>query len=140
MHDKNATTVNPYLMFEGNCAEAMNFYKTALNGTLETMPFEGSPVEVPDNYKDKILHSTLKFGDAVIMASDGIPGQKYDFGNGTHISISVNTLDEAKTFFKNLSDGGKITMPFEKTFWGASFGMLTDRFGINWMVNCDEKD
>ena len=132
----NKTTVNPYLFFSGNCREAMTFYKEATNGTLDIMPFEGSPMEVPAEYSDKILHSTLTFGDAVIMASDTMPGQDVLPGNASAISIACNDDDEATRLFNSLSDGGRVTMPFGKTFWDAKFGMFTDKFGIDWMVNC----
>lgn len=136
MHEKNRVTVNPYLTFAGNCREAMTFYKEALNGDLQLLPFEGSPVEVPYSYKNNIMHATLRFGDAVIMASDSMPDQEVSHGNGVHISISVNDPEKAKQFFNNLSKGGKVVMPFDKTFWDALFGMCIDKFGVSWMVNC----
>ncbi len=131
---ENKTTINPYLTFPGNCREAMEFYKTVLNGHLEIMPFEGSPVDVPDAYKNKVLHSTLRFGDSVIMASDAQPGQKIDFGNASYISMTVPALEEAQQIFEELSSGGQVIMPFDKTFWGSMFGMFTDRFGVGWMI------
>lgn len=140
MTNSQTVSLNPYLMFNGTCREAMTFYKETLNGELEIMPFEGSPVEVPEDYKVKVLHATLKFGDAVIMASDGMPGQTISQGDSLHLSIDAPNLVIAEQIFKNLSEDGKITMPFEKTFWGAKFGMLTDKFGIHWMVNCDLMD
>ena len=137
MHDLQGSTLNPYIMFDGNCSEAMNFYKEALNGELEITPYKGSPIEVPDSYKDKILHARLTFGNAVLMAADGIPGQKSKFGHSIHLSISTKDLAEAELYFNNLVEGGTITMPFDETFWGATFGMLTDKFGVNWMVSCE---
>jgi PhnB protein len=85
------------------------------------------------------MHATLKFGEAVIMASDSMPGQEVKNGNSIRLSISAQNLEEAERIFNNLSRGGKITMPFEKTFWDAQFGMLTDKFGIHWMINCELK-
>ena len=137
MTQLKSSTVNPYLTFNGNCYEAMNFYKEVFNANLETMPFEGSPVEVPDDYKQKVLHSTLTFGDAVIMASDTIPGQTLTRGDATSISVNATNISDAELFFKGLSEGGKIIMPFEDTFWGAKFGMCIDKFGVSWMVNCE---
>ncbi len=135
----NKVSLNPYLTFLGNCREAMTFYKECLNGELEMNLFEGSPMEVPQEWKNKIMHATLKFDDAVIMASDNMPGQEVKNGNSIHLSISTQNIEVAGQIFNNLSRGGKIIMPFEKTFWGDQFGMLTDKFGIHWMVNCELK-
>ena len=136
MPDKKVTTVNPYLTFAGNCRKAMTFYKEALDGELDVMTFEGAPVDIPEEQKNNVMHASLKFGDALIMASDSMPGQQVDNGNSVHISISSTDVEEAEKFFNNLAKGGTVLMPFEKTFWGAKFGMLTDKFGISWMVNC----
>jgi len=117
----------------------MNFYKQALNGKLDLMEFAGSPVEeqVPDEYKNKVLRATLTFGDAMSMASDSLPGMEINMGNGYSISISIANLEEAERFFNNLADGGQINIPFAETFRAAKYGMLTDKFGVNWMVNCE---
>ncbi len=139
MHESDKTTVNPYLTFAGNCREAMEFYKSGTNGELEIMPFEGAPVEVPDDYRQNIMHSTLRFGDAVIMASDSMPGQEVKHGNGNFISIAATSIEEAESLYNNLSAGGQVVMPFEETFWDAKFGMFIDKFGIGWMVNCEVK-
>lgn len=136
MHESDACTSNPYLTFNGNCEEAMMFYKEALGGELSVMRFEGSPVEVSDDYQQKVLHSTLTYGNAVLMASDGMEGEPCEFGSANYISISCSTLEEAERFFKNLSQGGEITMPWDDTFWGDKFGMLVDKFGVGWMVSC----
>lgn len=139
MNTGSKATVTPYLSFSGNCWEVMTFYKVALNGKLDLMEFAGSPVEgqVPDDYKHKVLHATLTFGDAMIMASDSLPGMEVNMGNGYSISISTANLEEAERFFNNLAKGGKITMPFAETFWAARYGMLTDKYGVSWMVNCE---
>jgi len=134
------TTLNPYLTFAGNCREAMNFYKEALDGQLEILPFEGNPVDVPEDYKDKVMHATLRFGDAVVMASDAMPGQPVEHGNANALSIACPTIAEAERFYKNLSDGGTIIMPFEKTFWNSMFGYFTDKFGVSWMVNSEQNE
>lgn len=129
-------TVNPYLTFSGNCREAMTFYKEALDGELEVMTFEGAPVEMPDEFKKSVMHATLRFGDAVIMASDSRPGQEIKDGNGNHISISCNDKVRAEKYFHNLAAEGSVVMPWDKTFWGAMFGMFIDKYGKSWMVNC----
>ena len=140
MHDSQSIRLNSYLTFDGNCEEAMNFYKNALKGELEIMRFEGSPIEVPYNYKQKVLHAMLSFGQSVLMASDNMPGQILTKGNNHAISVATTNPVEAEAIFEALSQDGHIIMPFKKSFWGALFGMFTDRFGMNWMVNCQLKE
>ena len=135
--EKIQTTLNPYLTFAGNCREVMNFYQRVFGGKLELMTFENSPMEVPDDYMDKIMHSVLKFGDATIMASDGMPGQTFNYGSGFSIIVALPTVEEAESTFNKLAEGGKIIMPFDMTFWNSMFGYCTDSFGINWMVSCE---
>lgn len=132
-----SSTVNPYLTFEGNCQEAMNYYKEVFDANLETMPFEGSPMEVPDDYKSKIMHATLTFESALIMASDAMPGQKVNRGDGYSISVNASSLELAEKYFKGISEGGQIIMPFEEVFWGGKFGMCIDKFGVSWMVSVE---
>lgn len=137
-HDK--TSLNPYLTFAGNCAEAMNFYKEALDGELEIMTFEGSPMEVPDHYKQKVMHATLRFGYGVLMASDGRPDQEVTIGNAHNLSIGAVTEEEGEKYFNRLSEGGQIIMPYEKAFWGAKFGMCIDKYGMSWMINVEMEE
>lgn len=128
------TTSNPYLTFAGNCREAMTFYKEIVDGELELMTFETAPMELPEGYKTKIMHSTLKFGDAIVMAADAMPGQEIVHGNGSSVIISSPSVENAQKIFTQLAEGGQTQMPFEKTFWGSMFGQCTDKFGINWML------
>ncbi len=140
--------VNVYLTFDGNCEEAFNYYKSIFGGEFsdlnrfsEMPPQEGMP-PLDDDAKQKIMHVTLPISEeTVLMASDKGGGWGPDLQVGNNFSISVNTeeKDEGEEIFNKLSQGGQITMPFEKTFWNAWFGMCTDKFGINWMVNCDIK-
>jgi len=130
--------LGPYLNFNGNCREAMNFYKACLGGTLTLMTFEDSKQDVPAGMKDQIMHSTLRFTEHLsIMGSDSMPDYRVE--NGTSITISINCESEelVDTYYKALAQGGKETMPLSDTFWGARFGMLTDKFGIQWMVSFD---
>ncbi len=138
--------VNPYLTFNGDCEAAFNFYKSVFGGEFsyigrfgEMPPSEEFPVA--DEDKNKIMHVSLQTSkETVLMGSDAAncgPGSEVKFGNNIAISINAETEDEAKRIFGALSDGGKITMPLDKTFWGALFGMFTDKFNINWMVNYD---
>ena len=129
----------PYLWFNGTCADAFRFYEKVLGGKIvDLLPHAGTPAagHVPADWQDKIMHASIKVGDATLMASDVPPGH-YKPAQGFSVSLHVKTEDEAERVFKALAEGGTITMPMEKTFWAARFGMLVDRFGIPWMVNCD---
>ena len=134
------TTLNPYLAFNGNCSEAMTFYKEALDGKLSIQTFGDSPMEVPPEHKNRVMHATLTFGNAIIMASDGMPENEVVFGNSVSLSIAALKVEDGERMFNNLSAGGTITMPWEKTFWGAIFGMCKDKFGIDWMVNVELRE
>jgi PhnB protein len=126
----------PYIMFNGQCEEALNFYAKALDGEIKgLMRFEGSPAEQMSADKEKILHASLEAKGITILASDG-DGAPKD-GGMVHLSCDFNDADEQERVFHALSEGGKVTMPLENTFWGARFGMLTDKFGIHWMFNLD---
>ncbi len=139
MTNENGLLLNPYLTFNGNCAEAMRFYKDALNAKLEMQTFGESPTEVPPEAKEKIMHASLYFESGVLMASDSMPDRPAKPGNNVNLSIGLNDEAEADRLFATLSKGGTVTMPYEKTFWGAKFGMFTDQFGIHWMINCELK-
>ncbi len=134
------STVNPYLAFKGNCKEAMEFYKSALGGELELMDFSSAPMEVPEEYKSKILHSKLHFADAVIMASDTMPNNPINIGDNVSISIAAESTEVGQKYFNNLAEGGKVMMPFADAFWGSKFGMLEDKFGVRWMVDCSKSE
>ena len=129
------TTVQPYLFFDGNCREAMEFYAQALGAELRIMTFDGAPLDVPPEQQDRVMHATLPFGDATIFASDGMPGQPVHDGMRAHISIGADSAEQGRAYFEALAAGGQVTMPYEKQFWGDTYGMLTDRFGVKWMVN-----
>lgn len=133
-------TINPYLNFKGNCEEAMNFYKSVFNGQYmgEIMRYGGSPMEHSPTEANLVMHCTLDIGNgSYLMGSDSpasYPTPTYGDG-GMQIAIHPTSEDEAKNIFKGLSDGGNVLMPLEKTFWGAWFGVLKDKYGIQWMVN-----
>jgi PhnB protein len=131
--------LNPYLLFNGNCEEAFRFYEKSLGGKIEAMmTHAGTPAEqqVPPEWTKKILHARLTIGGEVLMASD-CPPDRYEAPKGFSVSLMVANPSEAERIFKALSENGKITMPMEQTFWAARFGMLIDRFGIPWMINCE---
>jgi len=134
--------LNPYLNFPGNTEEAFKFYKSVFGGDFlgGINRFKDTPEtsDVPDNEKDKIMHIALPIGKGnVLMATDALEsmGQKVNAGNNFHLSLEAESKGEAEKLFKALSAGGKISMPLADAFWGAYFGMLNDKFGIQWMVN-----
>jgi PhnB protein len=129
----------PYLNFNGDCEAAFRFYERVLGGKIEAMTTHGeSPIadQVPQAWHQRILHARLVVGDAVLMASDS-PPEHYEKPSGLFVSIGVDDPAEADRIFYALAENGTVTMPIEKTFWAARFGMLVDRFGIPWMINCD---
>lgn len=130
--------VQPYISFNGNCEEAINFYKDVLGGeVLYTQRYGDSPMkgQGPD---DAIMHCTLKVGDTHIMAADSCEGQPATTGSNISLAIGSNDPSGAEKMFEKMSDGATVTMPMQQTFWAERFGMLTDKFGINWMFNCDK--
>jgi len=129
-----------YLYFDGQCEAAFKFYETRLDGKLEgTFPYEGSPIatDVPSDFRKKQMHATLVIGDQTLMGADVPPG-RYQKPTGFAVSIGLKDVTKAERIFKSLSEGAKITMPIQETFWAARFGMLTDQFGIPWMINCEK--
>ena len=130
----------PYLNFNGNCEEALNFYKEAFDGEIIQLGrYEESPMKSPEEIKDKIIHGRLQFGDVLIMASDAMNKNGVNNGDNISLSIECDTNDQLEKVFTKMSEGGKITMPLQEQFWGAKFGMLTDKFGFHWMFNCEKK-
>ncbi|HSJ08733.1 MAG TPA: VOC family protein [Longimicrobiales bacterium] len=128
----------PYLNFDGNAGEAMRFYQEIFGGDLELSPFGESPMadEVPADMKDRLMHAELRVGDQVLMSSDAMPGQ-YGTPAGTYVTIALGDVAEADRIFAALADGGVVQMPIQETFWAKRFGMLADRYGTLWMVNCE---
>lgn len=132
--------INPYLIFNGDCKEAFTFYAQCLPGTIEAMmTFGETPARdhVPEDCRDRIIHVRLLAGDQVLMGSDTTPERPYNGINGCSVSLNVTRIAEAERVFAALADGGTIQMPLEATFWAVRFGMLVDRFGVPWMVNCE---
>ena len=128
-----------YLTFNGNAAEALAFYAKALGGkVIFSMTFGESPMgaETPDAYKSKIMHATLEARGHQLMASDMPPGMPHKGYEGFSLSVQAKTPEEGQRLFDALSAGGKVTMPYGETFWAKGFGMLQDKFGVPWMVNC----
>ncbi len=131
--------IQPYLMFGGRCEEALEFYRSALGAEVDMLlrfsesPDPTPPGMLPPGFENKVMHASFRVAGNVIMASDGCEvGAQF---KGFSLSISVATEAEADRYFAALSDGGQVQMPLTKTFWSPRFGMLTDRFGIAWMIN-----
>lgn len=138
-------TTNTYLNFNGNCEEAFNFYKSVFGGEFTYIGRFGDmppsdEFSVPEGDKNKVMHVSLPTGSSILMGSDN--GEQYEAsfvkGNNFSVSINADSKEEADQLFNGLSDGGQATMPMSETFWGAYFGMFTDKFGVNWMVNYDD--
>jgi len=133
-------SINSYLNFAGNTEEAFKFYQSVFGGELSMMRFSDTPAgaNVPPAVKDKIMHASLPIGkDDILMATDACEEMVFNLKQGTnyYICISPESKEEADRLFNNLADGGKVNMPLADMFWGAYYGDLTDKFGIQWMVN-----
>ena len=129
--------LNAYLTFNGNCREAMTFYKECLGGELSLQTIGESPLaeKMPAQMKDSILHSSLSSDSILMMATDCVPEPGLIKGNAVSLCLNCNSEDEIRTCFEKLSSGGKTNFPIEDTFWGALFGGLTDKFGNHWLLN-----
>jgi PhnB protein len=132
--------VQPYLFFDGRCEEAVEFYRRALGAEVQLlMRYKDSPEPPPPGMvapgsENKVMHVAMRIGEAVVMASDGSCSGQTRFA-GFSLSITVPTALDADRVFAALADGGTVTMPLTQTFWSPRFGMLSDRFGVGWMVN-----
>ena len=130
----------PYLNFKGNAAEALAFYSKALNGSvLFSQKYADSPMECKPEDLEKIMHATFKAGDLTLMASDANDMFPVQDGNNVSLSLNFHDLESIESTFTALAEGGNPTMPLQDTFWGARFGMVTDKFGIHWMFNFDKE-
>ena len=132
--------INPYLNFQGNTEDAFKFYKSVFGGEFVTFQrFSDTPQgpQLPEDERNKVMHVALPIKGNILMGTDFLKSMGHEFRPGNNISISVNpdSKEEATKIFNGLAAGGTVTMPLEDAFWGAYFGMLTDKFGIQWMVN-----
>ncbi len=129
--------LNAYLSFDGNCAEAMKFYASVLDARLEaliTYAQAGSDMPAPPEHGDKIMHAYLVHPDFELMAGDMPPGMPYEGVKGAMMTLTYPTAADGRRAFEALAEGGTVTMPLGETFWAEAFGMVTDRFGVGWMV------
>ncbi|MFY8022158.1 MAG: VOC family protein [Bacteroidia bacterium] len=130
--------IKPYITFNGNAEEALNFYAACFNAEiLGINRYETAPMDLPAGYENKVLHAELKIGEQSILCCDTMPGNTFTEGNNFSLSIDYPQIMELEVLFAKLAAGGKIEMPLQDTFWGARFGILQDKFGIRWMLNCD---
>jgi PhnB protein len=129
-------TLNPYIARDGDARPMLEFYHEVLGGQLSLQTYGESPMPVPESHRDRLVHGALEQGGITIMAADSSPDMPLS-STTSHISLSLTGTNEAelKNIFSALTEGGKITMPLEKQFWGDLFGMTDDKFGIHWMVN-----
>ena len=133
-------SIDTYLLFNGDCAEAFKSYEKILGGKIEGIMTHGeSPMadQVAPEWRDKVIHVRMIVGNRALMGSDA-PPQHYQKPQGFSVSLSTKDVSESEHLFKELSKGGVVTMPLQKTFWSAAFAMFTDRFGIPWMINCEK--
>ena len=132
--------LNPYLVFNGQCEAAFKFYEKCLGGKIVALiPHAGTPAEahVPPEWRDKIMHVHLQVGDQSLMGSDA-PPDRYKAPQGFSVSINIKDPAEAERLFHAFEEGGQVRMPIQPTFWAERFGMVVDRFGIPWMINCEK--
>lgn len=133
--------LNPYLLFNGNCEEAFKFYERALGGKIENIHrYSGMPKEgaghIPPNWENKIMHVHLSADGQALLGSDAPEGK--DKPAGFSVSLSLDDIARAEKIFRALAENGTVKMEFQKTFWAERFGMVTDKFGIPWMINCEK--
>jgi PhnB protein len=126
-----------YLNFDGNCREAMTFYQRALGAELEMQSFSDVHAQCPPGSENNIMHARLTKDGAILMASDAMPGMPFNKGSNFSVNIDCSTTEELDRYFRALGDGGNVGMEPQDTFWGARFGMLTDKYGVGWMFNCE---
>lgn len=132
--------LNPYLTFNGRCEAAFKFYEKVLGGKIEAMMTYGSsPMaeQTSPEWRNKVMHARLSFGDKMLMASDA-PPDRYEAMKGIMVTLGIDDPGEAERIFRSLSENGTIQMPIQETFWALRFGMLVDQFGTPWMVNCEK--
>ena len=131
--------LNPYLNFDGTAEQAIQLYARALGATVEFLQRFGDPAspdsQMPDAVKQRVMHARIKIGDAAVLISDTRPGDPPAIGTQILLCLQCTDIAQMTTQFAALAEGGKVTMPLQKTFWAPMFGMLVDAFGISWMFN-----
>ncbi len=131
--------LSAYLFFKGNCEEAFKYYEKHLGGKIEVVHTYGTaPMDNPvsPEWRDKIMHANMTVGGTLLMGSDA-PPERQQTPQGFSMSLGTKDIAEAERWFQVLSENGKVQMPIQQTFWAKRFAMLTDQFGVPWMINCD---
>jgi len=131
--------MSPYLSFNGQCEAAFHFYELSLGGSLGALfRYAGGPLsdQVSADWSEKIMHGSITIGGQLLQGADVAP-EKYEAPKGFSLSLQMTSVEEGERVFRDLAAGGRVVMPFEPTFWAAGFGMVVDRFGIPWLVNCE---
>ena len=131
--------VQPYLSFKGDCEAAFKLYERSLGGKIGTIfRYGGSSMadQVPPEWADKVMHASLTLDGLVLLGAD-IEPSRYEEPKGFSLSIQIKNVADAERVFLELSEGGRVMMPLEKTFWAERFGMVADRFGVPWLINCE---
>jgi PhnB protein len=134
--------ITPYLSFRGDCEEAFSLYAQCLGGQVGSLfRYAGSPMadQVPADWQDKVMHGSVTLGTQELRGGDVAP-DSYEPSKGFTLSIQTASVADAERIFRELASGGTVILPLEKTFWAARFGMLVDRFGIPWQINCGETE
>jgi PhnB protein len=133
--------LNPYLNFDGTASQAIQLYETALGAKTEAIQHFGDVPGMPaaPADKDRVIHAKLQLGPGILMISDSQPGVPFVAEGNVHVCLDFDDVADMARKWEALSEGGKITMPLQETFWGARFGMLTDRYSVRWMFNCTIK-
>lgn len=134
--------MSPYLFFDGDCEAAFALYAQTLRGEIETlMRYGDAPGSGNEQLRDKIIHACLKFGEQRLMGSDACPPQHpYTKPEGFSVCVNVDSVAEARRIFNAFAEGGKVSAPLDQTFFSQAWGMLTDRFGTSWMINCAKEN
>jgi PhnB protein len=129
--------ISPYIAYNGNCTDAIEFYKSALDAEVLFMQTFGESPMSDMGPADNIMHCTIKVGNSTIMMCDDPRPDAVVVGGSISLAIGLNDAERARQLFENLASGGSVVMPLEKTFWAEAFGMVTDKFGVKWMINCE---
>jgi PhnB protein len=128
-------SITTYLVFDGNCRQAMTFYQKCLGAELFLQTFADAKMESPKGAENRVIHARLTKGSAILMASDTMPGMPFTQGNNFSVAVGCESVQEIEKLFAAFGEKGKVTMALHDAFWGARFGMLTDQFGVNWMFD-----
>jgi len=134
-------SINPYIIFNGTADKAIAFYERVFGVKAENVSRFGDLPgdQMPEEHKQRVMHARIPVGSTTLMLSDSQPSKKFPDGSNIHVSLQLDDLDDTRAKFAALAEGGAVEMPLQDMFWGATFGMLVDPFGVQWMINCEAK-